>query len=358
MVLVLLAGGVDDACEAMVHPHQAPARDVRQHPVEDAPAARVGVVSPVDEVPDAASGLRTSPRVRLVDGPGEGVCGAAPVRVVVSQEAHEIAHHRVADSVGPGIACGIDQLVDPPGPEAVEDMDVRIRFDEGGLRSLRIEPDSALGAREGPCVARDRFARIAGIAPPRQSRSRRVERDGGVAARGSPAAQGEGRDPGPVGDELRSHQAGERPGAAARHRHVEQHAPVARQQVAFPCRPHHGVPAPHEKAVAGVAQSPRSVRRRRVVEELELALVAAVAVSEEEPAPARPHRFQDAHIGRVLDEAVAIARRLVEIHDLRVRAGLRIDGEVRTPDEAFVGTGVLERMAVRERLALGDPQLQ
>ena len=107
--------------------------------------------------------------------PGERVCRAVPVRVVVSQEAHEIAHHRVSDPVGPGIACGVDQLVDPPRLEAVEDMDVCIRFDEGGLRTLRIEPDPALGAREGPSVARDRVARIAGIAPPRQFRPRRVE---------------------------------------------------------------------------------------------------------------------------------------------------------------------------------------
>ena len=199
---------------------------------------------------------------------------------------------------------------------------------------------------------------IAGIAPARQLRTRRIERDGRVAARGSPTAQGEGRDPGSVGDELRSHQAGERRGAVVRHRHIEQHAPVARQQVPFPCRPHHGVPAPHEKAVAGVAQGPRSVRRRRVVEELELSLVAAVAVSEEEPAHARSHRLQDAHIGRVLDGTAGIARHLVEIHDLRVHGGLGIDGEVRTPDEALVGTGVPERMAARERLAFGDSQLQ
>ena len=339
----------------MVHPHQASARDVRHHPVEDAPAPRVGIVSPVDEVPDAAPGLRTPPRVRLVDGPGERVCGAPSVRVVVSQEADEIAHHRVADAVGPGVASGIDQLVDPARLEAVKDMDVRVRFDEGGFRALRIESDSALGAREGPCTARDRLARIAGIAPPRQLGPRLVEGDGGVAARGSPTAQGKCRDPGPVGDEFRSHQAGERLGAISRHRHIEQHAPVAGQQVPFPCRPHHGVPAPHEKAVAGVAQGPRSVRRRRVVEELELALVAAVAVSEQEPSLARPRRFQDAHIGSVLDETVGIARHLVEIHHVRVCTILGIDGEVRAADKTLVGTGVFEGMTVRERLTFGDP---
>ena len=109
---------------------------------------------------------------------------------------------------------------------------------------------------------------------------------------------------------------------------------------------------PASRRVRGV------VRRRCIVEELELALVASVAVSEEEPVIARPHRLQDAHIGRVLDEAVAIARRLVEVHDLRVRGRLRIDSEVRAPDEVLVGTGVPEAMTLRERLALGDSQLQ
>ena len=83
-----------------------------------------------------------------------------------------------------------------------------------------------------------------------------------------------------------------------------------------------------------------------------------VAVSEEESAVARTHRLEHADIGRVLDEAAGIARRLVQIHDVRVCACIRIDGEVRAPDEPFVGTGVLEGMAMRERLAPGDPQLQ
>ena len=286
----------------MVHPHQAPAGDMRHHAVEDAPILRVGVVSPVDEVPDAAPGLRTPPRVHLVDGPGEGVRDAAPVGLFVSKEAHEIAHHRVADPVGPGIARGVDQLVDPARLEAVEDVDVGIRLDERDLGPLRIEPHSALRACERPAIARDGFAGVAGIAPARQAGSAPcLEGDGGVASRGRPPAQGIRRDPGSVGDELRSHETGEGLGAVARHRHVEQHAPVARQQVPLPCRPHHRVPAAHEKPVAGVAPGARIVRRRRIVEELELALVPAVAVSEEEPAVARPRRLEDADVGRVLD---------------------------------------------------------
>ena len=358
VLLVLLPRRTDDPGKSMVHPHQAPARDVRHHAVEHAPAPHVGVVSPVDEVPDATPGLRTPPRIRLVDGPREGVRDAAPVGLVVSKEAHEIAHHGVAESVGPGVARGVDELVDPAGLEAAEDVDVGIRFDERGFGPLRIEPDAALDAREGPPIACDRLAGVVGIAPPRQSRSCGVERDGGVASRGHPPAQRIRRDSGPIGDELGPHETGEGLGAVARHRHVEEHAPAARQQVPLPCRPHDRVPAAHEKSVAGVAQGSRIVRCRRIVEELELSLVPAVAVSEEEPAVARTLRLEHADIGRVLHEAAGIARHLVEIDDVRVGACIGVDGEVRPPDESFVGTGALEGMALREWLALRDPQLQ
>ena len=81
----------------------------------------------------------------------------------------------MADPVGPGVARGVDQLVDPAGLEAVEDVDVGIRLDERGLGPLRVEPDSALRACERPVIARDGFARVASIASPRQARSRRVE---------------------------------------------------------------------------------------------------------------------------------------------------------------------------------------
>ena len=84
----------------------------------------------------------------------------------------------------------------------------------------------------------------------------------------------------------------------------------------------------------------------------------AVAVSEEEPAVAGAHRREHADVALVLDETTGIARRLVEVHNVRVHRCVRIDGEMHASDEAFIGTGFLEGMAVRERLAIGNPQLQ
>ena len=114
----------------------------------------------------------------------------------------------------------------------------------------------------------------------------------------------------------------------------------------------------HEEAVAGVAQGPGIIRRRRVIEELKLALVAAVPVSEEEPVVARSYRPEDADVGGMLDETAVIARHLVEVHDVRVRGVFGVGGEADTPGQAFVRSAVFEGMAVRERLAFGDPQLQ
>ena len=63
---------------------------------------------------------------------------------------------------------------------------------------------------------------------------------------------------------------------------------------------------------------------------------------------ARPHRIEDADVGRVLDEAAGIARRLVEIDDVRVRWRARVDSEVHSRDESFVGAGAPEGMSVRD----------
>ena len=46
VVLVLLPRGTDDPGEAMVHPHQAPAGDMRHHPVEDATILRASALYP------------------------------------------------------------------------------------------------------------------------------------------------------------------------------------------------------------------------------------------------------------------------------------------------------------------------
>ena len=50
-------------------------------------------------------------------------------------------------------------------------------------------------------------------------------------------------------------------------------------------------------------------------------------------------------------------RRLVEIHDIPLRRGTRIDGEMRAAGQALIGADIAEGVAVGERDAFRDLQL-
>ena len=63
VILVLLAAGHDWVGEPVVHPLPTSAGDVRHDAVEHPPAGRVGVVAAIDEVPQAAPGLRAAPGI-------------------------------------------------------------------------------------------------------------------------------------------------------------------------------------------------------------------------------------------------------------------------------------------------------
>ena len=95
------------------------------------------------------------------------------------------------------------------------------------------------------------------------------------------------------------------------------------------------------------SQCRRIVAGRRIVEVLHRPLVAAVAIVEEEPpvAAGRIDRFQDAEISRELDQAIAIARRLVHVDDASLRRRLGIDGEPGPPDQPLVSAGFGECVA-------------
>jgi len=65
VVLVLLAA-CDGKVREAAHVHSTGAGDVREHAVENALAAVIGVETSIDEVADAAAGLRPPPRVGLL----------------------------------------------------------------------------------------------------------------------------------------------------------------------------------------------------------------------------------------------------------------------------------------------------
>ena len=264
----------------------------------------------------------------------------------------------MAEAVHQRILRRIDKLIDPAGLEAGRQEDVPVGRHHGVLHRLRLAADAGLDAGEAPLVVRDHLRRVVGIAPPRQHRVARVERDGGIGMRGDPAAEREAGDARRVGDVFDADAPGDRPAVVARHRHVEHHAAVAGQHVALPGEPRHRIAAAHEEAVAGVRQRDRRVAVRRVVVELQRALVAAVAVVIEHAPVAALHlaRLEDHEVGGEAHQPAVVDRRLVEIHDVPLRRGARIDGEMRAARQPLIGADVAEGVAAGERNALGDPQ--
>ena len=179
-----------------------------------------------------------------------------------------------------------------------------------------------------------------------------------MAARRGVAAQRERGDAGAVGDVLGADRAGDWPAALARDRQVEQHPPVAGQQVAPPGEPYDGVAAAHQKAVAGMRRGARVVRGWSIVEELQHPLVATIAVVEKDAAIAvrRVERLQDREIGGKADEPVGVQRRLVEIGNAVLRRGCGVDCEPRASDEPLIGPDRAKRMPVCECEALANRQ--
>ena len=129
------------------------------------------------------------------------------------------------------------------------------------------------------------------------------------------------------------------------------HAAIARQEVSLPGAPHHRVATAEQIAVAGVLACRRIVAGRRIVEVLHRPLVAAVAIVEEEPpvAAGRIDRFQDAEIGGELDQAIAIAQRLVHVDDASLRRRVGINGKPGPPDQPLVSAGLGESVGRRPK---------
>ncbi len=359
MILVLLARRIDEIGEAVIHPHQSGAGDMRQDAVEDAPLLGILVEAAMNEIADASPGLRAAPAIGLVDGAvgfPKRIDLSRRIDLAVSQEADEVAHRDVAEAEDERIPAGVDELVDPTRRKPVRHVDVPVGGHQRPLAALIVEPAAALDAGEAPLVRRHDEAGIVGVAAAGERRFARLERYGRVTARRDAAAERECGDAGLVGDVLDADRAGDRAPVLGGYRQIEEHAPVARQHVALPGKPRDCIAAPHQEAVAGMGELERIVARRRVVEELQRALVAAIAVVEEEaPVAARQlDRLQDHEIGDETDAPVAVARRLGEIGDAALRGRRRIDGEMRPPDKPLIGADAAEGMAAGEGASVGD----
>src|SRR5687768_4409433 len=98
---------------------------------------------------------------------------------------------------------------------------------------------------------------------------------------------------------------------------------------------------------------------RRVVEELQRALVAAVDELDEESlvAARRVGGAEDHEIGGEADETVFVARRVLDVDDALLRLRHGIDREMDAARKTLVGAAAIEDVAVGEGDALGDAQL-
>ena len=233
---------------------------------------------------------------------------------------------------------------------------MRVGGQERLLGTLIVEPGAALGPGEAPLFGRHRDALVLGVAAARQRSLARIERDGGMAAHRRPAAQREGADAWPAGDEFRADEPGQRTVRVLRNRQVDQHPAASRQEIALPGEPDDRVAAAEQKTVAGIGERLRVVGRGGVVEELQCPLVAAIAVVEKQPAVAAGgiDGLQHEEIGGEVDEAVAVARREAEIGHALLRRRRRIDREMGAPDEALIGAGGAEFVPAGEGRSLGD----
>ena len=145
----------------------------------------------------------------------------------------------------------------------------------------------------------------------------------------------------------------------ARDRHVEQHPAVAGKHVAFPGNLHtHAVASAHEETVAGMRGGQRIVAVLRVVEELQRAFVASIAVVVEHAAVAAGeiHRLEDHAVGLAVHQPPRVTRSLVEIDHVALRCRQRIEREMHAARQAFVGADVVELLTVGEGATVGDDE--
>ena len=361
MVFVLLPTGDIGVGETVVEPHPASARDMRQDAVEDFASSGIGIEPAIDKIAQTAPGLRAAPGIRLIDRPAllaERVRATSAIFLAIAQKADEIAHRGMAEPQHQRVASGIDELVDPTRLEPSGNVYVAIGGDHRLHGALVVETGTTFDPGKAPVFRRHRYPLVIGIAPPRQPRLARVQRDCRMAADRGAATQRECRPAGPVGDVFSADEPGQRPAAFARDGQVEQQPPIPRQQVALPGEPNDCVAAAHQETIAGMRQAARVVGSGRIIEELQHPLVAAVAVIEKQTAVAahRIDRLQDRKIAGEMDEA-AVGRCFVEIGNAVLSWGGKLDREMRASDEPFISSDWTEFMAIGKHKALGDRQL-
>ena len=217
----------------------------------------------------------------------------------------------MAEAVHQRVLRRIDKLIDPAGLEAGRADRCGAADGTTACSSACVSPPTpASMADETPFVGRNDLWRDRTDSAAGSALHHACPASGGIGMRRDPAAEREAGHTRRIGDVLDADASGDRPAVVGGHRHIEHHAAVAWQHVALPGQPGDGVAAAHEEAVAGMRQGDRAVAVLRVVEELQRAFVAAIAVVVEHASIAalRFARLQDHEVGSEMHQTARIDR--------------------------------------------------
>jgi hypothetical protein len=309
--------------------------ELQDHGIEDDAARLVFVEAKIEQVAQESAALRDSEDIGPVEQAGTRIASFAPAE---AQKGGRIAHRREAETHHRRVLGAVVALVDLPGLEAAGE----------GYEGRVGDHRSPVHARESPGAPRHRQLGGSAMGPHGQLVLGIVGLGHGIR---NVVAIGEGQRIGmDIGPEL----AADARGHAGDARHGERHHAVLARDIGLPADPRYRVAVAHEKAVARVLRAVERVVRRRVVEEVDETLVAAVVdVVEERPvALRRIGRLQNVEIRRVLHPPARVARRALQIDDRAIRRKRRIELSVEAPRDAHV------RPDLPEALALGKGRLR
>ena len=149
--------------------------------------------------------------------------------------------------------------------------------------------------------------------------------------------------------------AGNRPAVVHGRRQIGQHRPrvAAARRTVQPAARHVRVALVHEEFVAGVlgrVAPPGLVK----VAEHDVASAVVDLVHQDVVAPGDVDRLEHVELEGVLDQAVRVARRVLEIHDPGVQGSVRIGDGRGGPEQDLVRADRPERPAAERRLMAGD----
>ena len=321
--------------EAMVEAAAPGAGDVRNHAVEHLAVAFVAVEPVVEIRAQEPAALRHAERERARDRRRRdrpGVCRR------VFQHRDHVADRRGPEADDRRILRRVDDLVDLAGLELRRHIHARCIRNRFAFVVAREPP---LAPRHDPARPLDRVAHGQHVVG-------RIGIEHGV---GAMLAIGQRVIGFLLGhDEVAAHEPANRAAVLGRGRRIDADQTLPLRHVELPADPQQREALAHQEAVAHLGGRGRIEAAARVVEESEHAFAAAIGDLIEHRAVAAPDRLRLDHVevGRELDLARRVSRRLVEIGHDAVRRQRRIHGEEDLSRQLLVRTGGAEGLAADE----------